>query len=65
MQVDGQLTAADLKLPAGVTLVTDPETVLVHCVEVREEAEEGAGEGAGAEPEVIGRKAGEDEEGEE
>jgi large subunit ribosomal protein L25 len=65
LQVDGQLTAADLKLPSGVTLITDPETVLVHCVEVREEAEEGAAEGGGAEPEVIGRKADEDEESQE
>ncbi len=64
LQVDAHLTAADLKLPSGVTLITDPETVLVHCVEVREEAEEGGAEGAGAEPEIIGRKAEDDEEAE-
>ncbi|MEX2112458.1 MAG: 50S ribosomal protein L25 [Pirellulales bacterium] len=65
LAVDGQLTAADLKLPAGVTLITDPETVLVHCVEVREEGEEGAAAAGGAEPEIIGRKAEDEEEAEE
>jgi len=63
LKVGDSLTAADLKLPPGVTLISDPEAVLVHCVEARtdEEIEAAAG---GAEPEVIGRKA-EDEEGEE
>lgn len=51
------LTAADLTLPEGGTLVTPPDTVLVQCVEpkVIEELEEGA-EAVGAEPEVIGQK---------
>ncbi len=63
LAIEGQLTAADLKLPAGVTLITDPETVLVHCVEVREEGEAAAAAGV-AEPEVIGRKAEDEEEAE-
>ncbi|MGD9722196.1 MAG: 50S ribosomal protein L25 [Pirellulales bacterium] len=62
LQIEGQLTAADLPLPPGVTLITDPETLLVHCVEVRSEEEAEAPAAGGAEPEVIGRKA-EDEEG--
>ncbi len=63
LKVGNSLTAADLKLPPGVTLVSDPDAVLVHCVEARTEEEIEAAAG-GAEPEVIGRKA-EDEEGEE
>lgn len=65
LKIDDQLTAADLKLPPGVVLITDPETVLAHCVEVREEEEEGAAAAGVAEPEVIGRKAEDGEEGEE
>ncbi len=61
LQLDGSLTAADIKLPPGVTLVSDPETLVVHCVLPQAE-EEGAGAEAGAaEPEVIGRKAEEEE----
>lgn len=59
------LTMADIMdLPAGATLVTDAETVAVHCEEPAPEEEEGA-LAAGAEPEVIGRKATDDEEAEE
>ena len=56
------LTAADIvDLPAGATLVTDPETAAVECEEPAPEAEE-EGLAAGAvEPEVIGRKAAEEE----
>jgi large subunit ribosomal protein L25 len=63
LKVGDSLTAADVPLPAGVTLISDPEAVLVHCVKPRDE-EEGAAAGGGAEPEVIGRKA-DDEEAEE
>lgn len=63
LKVGDSLAASDLKLPPGVTLVSDPDAIVVHCVEAREESEEGGVAGA-AEPEVIGRKAG-DEEGEE
>jgi large subunit ribosomal protein L25 len=66
MKIDDQRTAADLPLPPGVTLLTDPETVLVHCVEVRELLEEAAAPAAGAaEPEIIGRKPEEEEAAEE
>ncbi|MCC6492966.1 MAG: 50S ribosomal protein L25 [Pirellulales bacterium] len=55
------LTLADvIDLPSGATLVTDPKTVAVHCEEPAPEVEEEAGAGA-AEPEVIGRKAAEEE----
>lgn len=57
LQLDGQLTAADLKLPAGVKLLSDPETVLAHCVmPLAEEVEPTVGEAGAAEPEIIGRK---------
>ncbi len=66
LAIDAQLTAADIKLPPGVTLVSNPEAVIVHCVPPRAEVEEAAPPAeAGAEPEVIGRKAEEEEEAEE
>lgn len=59
----GALHASDIPLPAGVTLITEPDILIVHCVEARGEEEEAAPAGGGAEPEVIGRKAeGEEEE---
>ena len=61
LQVGGQITAADLPLPPGVTLLSEPETLMVNCVEAREEAEDEALAAGAAEPEVIGRKP-EDEE---
>ncbi len=56
-----EITAAQLVLPEGVKLLSDPEDVVVQCVEPVEEEETELG-GEGAEPEVIGRKAGDDEE---
>ena len=59
------LTMADIMdLPAGATLVTDADTVAVQCEEPAPEEEEET-LGAGAEPEVIGRKATDEEEAEE
>ena len=54
LQVNASFTAADLTLPDGVTLVSDPEAILaaVHVTKVVEETEEGA-EPASDEPEVI------------
>ncbi len=62
LDVDGSLTAAELQLPAGAKLLSDVDQVIVHCMAalVEEEEEEVAGEGA--EPEVIGREEGEEEE---
>ncbi|WP_084957096.1 50S ribosomal protein L25/general stress protein Ctc [Thermoactinospora rubra] len=53
MQVGTQVTAGDLKLPKGVTLAADPETLVLHVIakpteEPAAEAEEAA-EGAPAE----------------
>lgn len=57
LDVGGHITVADLELPAGAKVLADPSDVLVTCVRPGEKAEAGA---ASAEPEVIGRKAGEE-----
>ena len=58
------LTLADLVLPPHVTLVTPIDTVVVSCQAqgLAEELEEEAAAGETEEPEVIGRKAEDDEE---
>jgi large subunit ribosomal protein L25 len=60
LKLDGSLTASAIELPPGAILVSDPDELVVHCVQpaAEEEGEPAAGEGA--EPEVIGRKAGEE-----
>jgi large subunit ribosomal protein L25 len=66
LQIDGHLTAKDINdLPAGATIVSDEDEMIVHCVRPEAEEEIEAGEEGGAEPEVISKgKAEEDEEGE-
>jgi large subunit ribosomal protein L25 len=65
LELHGSLTLADIyDLPEGATVVTDPKTVAVQCEEPAAEPEEDLA-APGAEPEVIGRKADEDEEAEE
>jgi large subunit ribosomal protein L25 len=62
LQIGSVMTAADLRLPPGVVLLSDPETILAQCVEPAAEIEELAPTAAeSAEPEVIGRKAAEEE----
>lgn len=61
LKVGDQFLVKDLKLPEGVTVLTDQDEVLVQCVMPSEE-DEGGESTEGAEPELIGRKAGEDEE---
>jgi large subunit ribosomal protein L25 len=60
LKLDGHLNADRIELPEGVTLVTDADTVIVTCAKPKEMVE-GAAPGETAEPEVIGRKAGEEE----
>ena len=64
--VGQSISVADIEAPEGVTILTPEETVLVHCVAaaVEAEEEEGLAGEVGAEPEVIGRKAEDSEEGE-
>jgi len=63
LKLHGSITVGEISdLPEGAKLVTDAKTVAVHCVEPTPEVEE---EAAGAaEPELIGRKAEDEEEGE-
>jgi large subunit ribosomal protein L25 len=63
LKLHDALTVSDIMdLPAGAKLVTDAKAVAVHCIEPAPEVEEE--DAAAAEPELIGRKADEDEEGE-
>jgi large subunit ribosomal protein L25 len=57
------ITAGQIELPEGASLVTDPELVVVQCVSPMLEPEPVAAPGEAIEPELIGRKA--KEEGEE
>lgn len=61
LKLDESLRAKSIDLPAGVKMLTDPETVIVHCALPVEEGE-GEAVAEGAEPEIIGRKADEEEE---
>ena len=64
LQLDQSLTLADLPLPAGATLLSDPDDIVVHCITPKADLEEGAvAPVEPGEPEVIGKKK--DEEGEE
>ncbi len=64
--IGDSVTIADIVFPEGVTPTGDPEMVVVSVVEPVEEVEEAAAlESAMAEPEVIGREAKPEEEGEE
>jgi large subunit ribosomal protein L25 len=68
MALNDVLHISDLKVPDGVRILQDPELIVATVREVIEEAPavaaEGAEAAAGAEPEVIGRKAAEEGEGE-
>lgn len=64
LQIGGTLTASDIfDLPEGAELVTAPERVIVNCVPPAAEPDEAEGAEAptGAEPEVIGKKEGDEE----
>ena len=63
LHLNGSLTAGQLTLPPGASLLVDEDLVVVTCHTVAEEGEEVAGEAA--EPELIGRKAADEEESEE
>jgi large subunit ribosomal protein L25 len=64
LHLGGSLKIKDIiDLPEGAKVIGDPEMVLVQCVEPVEAPDEEVAEGA--EPEVIGRKADDEEEAEE
>jgi large subunit ribosomal protein L25 len=56
----GTITAAELPIPQGATLGCELDTVVVQCIEPAAELEEEAEVSGEAEPEVIGRKPGEE-----
>jgi len=61
LNLGDRILVENLELPPTVSVLADPELIVVECHEPVEEAEvEAAAEGA--EPEVIGRKAEEEEE---
>jgi large subunit ribosomal protein L25 len=61
LRLGGMLKIKDIiDMPEGAKVLGDEDMVLVQCVEPTELPEE-EGMGEGAEPEVIGRKAGEEE----
>jgi large subunit ribosomal protein L25 len=65
LQVEQTIHLKDLTLPPDVKAFGDPETVVVRVVKPVEEEAAAPAEAAGpAEPEVIGRKAAEEKEGE-
>jgi large subunit ribosomal protein L25 len=64
LELKGSITVGQLELPQGIKLLSDPDAIAVQCVEPAVEVEAEAAATEGAEPEIIGRKA-EDEEAEE
>jgi len=62
LHVGDSITVADLGLPETAKVLSDPEGIVVQCVEATLEEEEEAVPGAAEhEPEVIGRQAEEEE----
>lgn len=62
LQINGELTADHIELPAGASLLSDPAAVIVQCVVPAEVGAEAEVTTEGAEPELIGRKEEESEE---
>jgi large subunit ribosomal protein L25 len=61
LELGQQITVADLELPEGVAVLSEPTVVVVECVLPTEE-EEAPVAAESAEPELIGRKESEDDE---
>jgi large subunit ribosomal protein L25 len=63
LQLDSAIYVRDLTLPEGVKVMTDPDAIVVHVTAPEAEAEAPAAPAAeSAEPEVIGRQKGAEEE---
>lgn len=66
LKLNEAIKAADLALPEGARLISDPDAIIVHCVTPKAEAAEIAPALEGAEPELIRKeKVAEEEGGEE
>ena len=61
LKLNEQVKVSDLELPPTVRVLDDAEAVVVQCVVPAEAPEEEAAPTEGVEPELIGRKAGEEE----
>ena len=64
LELNGVIKASEISLPEGATLITPADDVVVQCVETSAQEEETEPSDTPAEPEVIGRKADDDGEGE-
>jgi large subunit ribosomal protein L25 len=67
LQIEQAIHVRELELPPNTVVKNDPETVVVqvkHIVEVQEPTAEAGAEPGPAEPEIVGRKVKETEEGE-
>lgn len=62
LQLGQHITVTQLTLPEGVRVLDDPDTLIVQCVMPKEELESAAPDLGAAEPELIGRKAADEEE---
>jgi large subunit ribosomal protein L25 len=63
LKLDEEIFVNQIPLPEGVKILSDGDQVAVHCVKPKEEGEEAAAAGEGAEPELIRKeKPAEDEE---
>jgi large subunit ribosomal protein L25 len=65
LKIGDHLTAKDITLPAGATLLTDEDEMVVHCIAPMTDEEAEAGEEGAAEPEVISKGKADEEEAEE
>jgi large subunit ribosomal protein L25 len=63
LQIGQEITVAGISLPEGVRVLDDPEAIVVQCVQPKDELEGEAPELGAAEPELIGRKPTDEEEG--
>jgi len=61
LALGSSILAKDVVLPPGLVLVSDEDAVVVQCEIPKTEEEQLAGAGGSLEPEVIGRKADDDE----
>ncbi len=62
LRLGGEIHARDVALPSGVLMITEGDVLLLHCVKPKVMGEVAPAEGAVAEPEIIGRKPGDEEE---
>ena len=65
LKIGQHFTAGEIELPAGASLLTSPEQIIAQCITPATDDDVESVPAEPAEPELIGRKAKEEEEGEE